>query len=29
MTLDRNPIADYDDINRINALNYLLHEIDI
>lgn len=29
MTLDRDPIADYDGIKRINALDYLLHKIDI
>ncbi len=29
MTLDRDPIADYNGIKRINALDYLLHKIDI
>jgi hypothetical protein len=29
MTLDRDPIADYDGIKRINALDYLLHKIEI
>lgn len=29
MTLDRDPIADYDGIRRINALDYLLRRIDI
>lgn len=29
MTLDRDPIADYEGIKRINALDYLLHKIDI
>ncbi len=29
MTLDRDPIADYNGIKRINVLDYLLHKIDI
>lgn len=29
MTLDRDPIADYEGIKRINALDYLLHKIEI
>lgn len=29
MTLDRDPIADYNGIKRINALDYLLHKIEI
>lgn len=29
MTLDRDPIADYKGIKRINAIDYLLHKIDI
>lgn len=29
MTLDRDPIADYDGIKRINALDYLIHKIEI
>ena len=29
MTLDRDPIADYSGIKRINALDFLLHKIDI
>ncbi len=29
MTLDRDPIADYDGIKRINALDYLLHKVEI
>jgi predicted AAA+ superfamily ATPase len=29
MTLDRDPIADYDGIKRINALDYLLNKIEI
>lgn len=27
VTLDRDPIADYNGIKRINALDYLLHKI--
>jgi predicted AAA+ superfamily ATPase len=29
MTLDRDPIADYEGIRRINALDYLVHKIEI
>jgi len=29
MTLDRDPIADYDGIKRINVLDYLLHKLEI
>lgn len=29
MTLDRDPVADYEGIRRINALDFLLHKIEI
>lgn len=29
MTLDRDPVADYEGIKRINALDYLIHKIEI
>ena len=29
MTLDKDPIADYEGIRRINALDYLAHKIEI
>lgn len=29
MTLDRDPIADYEGIKRINALDYLIHKVEI
>lgn len=29
MTLDRDPIADYEGIQRINVLDYLVHKIEI
>lgn len=29
MTLDKDPLADYDGIKRINALDYLLYKIEI
>jgi len=29
MTLDQDPVADYEGIRRINALDYLVHKIDI
>ncbi|MCH5268579.1 MAG: ATP-binding protein [Lachnospiraceae bacterium] len=29
MTLDMDPIADYDGIRRINALDYLLHKVEL
>ena len=29
MTLDQDPVADYEGIRRINALDYLVHKIKI
>lgn len=29
MTLDRDPVADYEGIRRINALDYLVHKTEI
>ena len=29
MTLDRDPVADYEGIRRINALDYFVHKIEI
>ncbi len=29
MTLDRDPVADYEGIRRINALDYLVHKVEI